>query len=107
MQDVVDAMQDATLVHIACHGVHKADISLRLESGLALRDGILTIKHLSTLNLQKAYFAFLSACDTARDEEISSDQTVHLPAALVFVGFRSVIATMWYVLPKSVRYASC
>lgn len=37
----------------------------------------------------------LSACETATGDSEQPDQAVHLAAAMLFVGFRSVIATMW------------
>ena len=42
-------------------------------------------------------FAFLSACHTAVGDEHAPDEIIHLAAAMQFVGFRSVIGTMWAV----------
>jgi CHAT domain-containing protein len=39
--------------------------------------------------------AFLSACQTAMGDETTPDEMMHLAAALLFAGFRSVVATMW------------
>jgi CHAT domain-containing protein len=47
------------------------------------------------LDLKDAFLAFLSACETAKGDKEQPDQTVDLAAAMLFVGFRSVIATMW------------
>ena len=42
-------------------------------------------------------FAYLSACHTTVGDEESPDEVIHLAAAMQFVGFRSVIGTMWAV----------
>ena len=94
---VVDKLQDASLVHLACHG--QQDLQNPLESGFCLTDGErLTVSKLMQLKLKNAFFAFLGACETAKGDSTHSDQAIHLAAAMMFVGFRSVIATMWQVV---------
>ena len=66
-----------------------------LESGFIMRDDILTIAKLMPLSLPKAFFAFLSACETAKGHAGQPDQAIHLAATMLFIGFKSVIATMW------------
>jgi CHAT domain-containing protein len=97
-------MQAANIVHLACHGVQ--DIRNATQSGFCLNDGRLTIAKLMELKLDKAFLAFLSACETAKGDEKQPDQVMHLAAAMLFAGFRNVIATMWYVhvLASSYRY---
>jgi CHAT domain-containing protein len=93
IKTITDALQNANLVHLACHGTQNAKDAL--SSGFHLFDGTLTVSHLMNLDLKNAFFAFLSACETAKGDEMQPDQTVHLAAAMLFVGFRSVVATMW------------
>lgn len=93
--EVLDNLPTASILHLACHG--EQDATNPLESGFCLRDGRLTIGELMKLNLQNAFFAFLSACETAKGDSKQPDQAVHLAAAILFVGFRSVIATMWCI----------
>jgi tetratricopeptide (TPR) repeat protein len=83
----------AQIVHISCHGIQHA--SLPLESSFCLADKNLTISELMRLDLRSAFLAFLSACETAKGDRIQPDQTVHLAAAMMFLGFKSVVATMW------------
>jgi CHAT domain-containing protein len=47
------------------------------------------------LDLKDAVFAFLSACETAKGDTEQPDQAIHLAAAMLFVGFKSIVATMW------------
>jgi CHAT domain-containing protein len=47
------------------------------------------------LQSQTIKLAFLSACETAKGDEKSPDEAMHLAATMIFAGFRGVIATMW------------
>lgn len=92
---VAEYLPEANIVHLACHGVQETTDAL--ESGFCLRDGRLTVRKLMAFNLQNATFAFCSACETAKGDSQQPDQTVHLAAAMLFAGFKSVVATMWWV----------
>jgi CHAT domain-containing protein len=89
-------MQAANIVHLACHGLQ--DVSDATQSGFCLGDGRLTISKLMKLRLDDAFLAFLSACETAKGDQNQPDQVMHLAAAMLFSGFKSVVATMWCVL---------
>jgi CHAT domain-containing protein len=90
---VVEVFKSTNMAHIACHG--KQNVGNALSSGFCLSDSNFSISHLMGLDLKNAFFAFLSACETAKGDMKQPDQTVHLAAAMLFVGFRSVVATMW------------
>lgn len=92
VRDVLQCIHDANIVHLACHGVQDSDA---LRSGFCLQDGDLTISALMKQRLDRGLLALLSACETAKGDVRHPDQTVHLAAAMLFAGFRSVIATMW------------
>jgi CHAT domain-containing protein len=99
---LAEVFKSTNLVHIACHGNQNA--AHALSSGFCLSDGTLSISRLMDLDLKDAFFAFLSACETAKGDVKQPDQTVHLAAAMLFVGFRSVVGTMWSVISsQSVR----
>jgi CHAT domain-containing protein len=93
--DVSDALESANFIHLACHGTQ--DATHPLSSGFCLSDRILTVEELTRRDLKGAFFAFLSACETAKGDKAQPDQTIHLAATLLFTGFKSVVATMWYV----------
>jgi CHAT domain-containing protein len=93
MSRVDQSLRSSNLAHIACHSMQ--DAKAALSSGFYLSDGILTITRLMDLDLKNTFFAFLSACETAKGDKEQPEQTVHLTAAMLFVGFRSVVATMW------------
>ncbi|KAF9458486.1 CHAT domain-containing protein, partial [Collybia nuda] len=90
---VLGRFAEASIVHLACHG--QQDALNPLESGFCVEDGRLTVAQLMEQNSQKAFFAFLSACETAKGDSSQPDQSVHLAAAMLFAGFKSVVGTMW------------
>lgn len=93
VHDVILRLPDASFLHLACHGIQ--DRTNALDSGFVMRDSMMTVAQLMSLKLPHAFLAFLSACETAKGDERQPDQAVHLAATMLFVGFRSVIGTMW------------
>jgi CHAT domain-containing protein len=91
--DVARSLESAQLIHVASHGTQNP--LQPLQSGLCLNDGILTVERLMKLDLKDAFFAFLSACETAKGDKEQPDQTIHLAATMLFTGFKSVVETMW------------
>jgi CHAT domain-containing protein len=87
------SLREAHWAHIACHGIQHP--TKPLESSFCLADGHLSVSELMKLDLKDAVFAFLSACETAKGDAAQPDQVIHLAAAMLFVGFKSVAATMW------------
>jgi CHAT domain-containing protein len=93
VERVTERIKSASFVHLACHGLqHRTNA---LESGFYLNDGKLTISKLMELQLDRPWFAYLSACETAKGDAEQPDQVMHLAAAMLFAGFKHVIATMW------------
>jgi CHAT domain-containing protein len=87
------AMARASWTHLACHAIQQhADPD---QTGLALWDGMLTISELAAQPPQKRELAFLSACQTATGSINHLDEAIHLAAAMQYLGYRHVIATMW------------
>jgi CHAT domain-containing protein len=92
---VTKAMSDSNWVHLACHGSQRQDNPTK--SGLMLEDGCLTLEEVIKLDLPKAEFAFLSACQTVTGEETLSDEAVHIAGGMLLAGYRGVVATMWSI----------
>lgn len=92
-QSIVDNMHGVSILHLACHG--KQDSINPLDSGFCLSDGKLSVDDLMRQNLSDSVLAYLSACETAKGAKGQPDQVVHLAATMLFIGFRSVVATMW------------
>jgi CHAT domain-containing protein len=94
--DILAQLPFTSILHLACHGYQNPVDPL--DSGFVTGDGILPVWKLVSLQLPNAFLAFLSACETAKADEKQPDQVIHLAAAMLSAGFRSVIATMWYVI---------
>jgi CHAT domain-containing protein len=93
LANVLVEMEDATVIHLACHG--RQDPENPLASAFVLRDGLLTVSHIIQLKLRKAHFAFLAACESACGVREQPDEAIHLGAAMLFMGVKSVIGTLW------------
>jgi tetratricopeptide (TPR) repeat protein len=93
VERVTERIKTASFVHLACHGLqHRTNA---VESGFYLNDNKLTISRLMELQLDRPWFAYLSACETAKGDAEQPDQVMHLAAAMLFAGFKHVVATMW------------
>ena len=95
---VLAAIADHSWVHLACHaGQQRADPA---RSGFALWDGTLTITDLAAQPTRGRDLAFLSACETAASSARHLDEAIHLAAAMQFLGYRHVIATLWTIADR-------
>lgn len=82
-------------VHLACHGSqHPSDAT---QSAFHLYDGPLSLADLMRTTSDDAELAFLSACQTATGDENNPEESVHLAAGMLAVGFKGVVATMWSI----------
>jgi CHAT domain-containing protein len=92
---VTKAMKDCNWVHLACHGTQKPEEPTK--SALILEDGHLTLEEIIKLNIPKAEFAFLSACQTTTGDEKLSEEAVHIAGGMLLAGYRGIVATMWSI----------
>jgi CHAT domain-containing protein len=91
--EVLAMFQSSQIVHLACHGIqHREEPH---KSRFCLSTGDLMVSELMRMDLKGAFLAYLSACETAKGDKKHADEVVHLAAAMLFAGFRSVVATMW------------
>ena len=93
---VLEYLPNASVAHFACHGIQ--DITKPLNSSLILPGGNLKISEIMAKDLPNASLAFLSACETAKGHQDLPDEVVHIAASMLFAGFHSVVATMWFVI---------
>lgn len=90
----------ARIVHFATHGL--IDEARPDRSGLLLTassptdDGLLQVRDVYRLRLN-ADLVTLSACDTARGQNITGEGMIGLTRAFFFAGAHSVVATLWDV----------
>ncbi|KAG1755431.1 CHAT domain-containing protein [Suillus lakei] len=98
----LEALQQNTWVHLACHG--KQDHEQPYNSRFVMRDKPLTLLDIMENNSPQAEFTFLLACHTAVGDEKTPDEVIHLAAGLQSSGFKSVIGTLWGVSDALAKY---
>jgi CHAT domain-containing protein len=84
-RNVLEALTSHTAVHFACH----AD-----AGGLDLSESTLTISALSRVQLTAPDLAYLSACETARQDIHLPDENLSIAAAFNLAGFGHIIVTL-------------
>jgi CHAT domain-containing protein len=95
ISSVLQSIPQADVVHFACHGRQiNAD---PLRSGFELSDGRLTLEHLMRLHIPRGQLAYLSVCESAAADANQPDEAVNIANAMLYVGFKSIIATSWSV----------
>ncbi|VDC05864.1 unnamed protein product [Peniophora sp. CBMAI 1063] len=92
---VKSAMNRHQWVHLACHGSQNQMNAT--QSAFHLYDGPLTLSDLMGIAADNAKLAFLSACQTAVGDEKVPEESAHLAAGMLAVGFKGVVATMWSI----------
>ncbi|MGY2116630.1 CHAT domain-containing protein [Nocardia gipuzkoensis] len=90
---VLATLPAATWAHFACHA--DIDFAAPSRSGLRLHDGVLSMPQISSLQLERAELAYLSACSTAIRGFRHADESLHPAAAFHLAGFRHVLASLW------------
>ena len=95
---VIEGMENAHWIHLACHGTQ--DLDNPTKSAFILADGNLELAEIIKHPLPHAQFAFLSACQTATGDIKLSEEAVHIAAGMMLAGYRGVIATRWAIMDK-------
>jgi CHAT domain-containing protein/tetratricopeptide (TPR) repeat protein len=94
--NVLAAIEAATICHFSCHGAN--DWHNPLRSGLLMaNDEMLTVEDLFALPGRQARMAVLSACETGIVGTAAPNEVVALPAAFLQAGFAGVVASLWPV----------
>ncbi|MBK9163797.1 MAG: CHAT domain-containing protein [Acidobacteria bacterium] len=93
-ESFVRAAVGAGSLHIACHGLFRADNPM--YSSLQLADGRLTAADAAKLRL-KAELVTLSACETGRSEIAGGDEMLGLARGFLSAGAGSLIISLWNV----------
>ncbi|KAJ7451014.1 CHAT domain-containing protein [Mycena galericulata] len=90
--EVVKNLQESSVVHFACHGIQ--DSKNPLDSSLMLSDGRLKVSQImrrqesdySEGSGKPMSLAFLSACETAKGDNSTPDEAMHLAATFFLQG---------------------
>ncbi len=91
-------LKNASLIHLATHGIFDANEPLKGAIALApdQGDGLLTAEEILLGDRLNAKLVVLSACDTGRGQ-ITGDGIIGLSRALLAAGIPSAIVSLWPV----------
>ena len=95
VENILPALKTCSWLHLACHGLPNFDSPL--QSAFALYDRDLTMEAIASEKLDSAEAAFLSSCFAAAGGQHTPGEAMHLTASMLFIGFRSVVGTLWEV----------
>ncbi|MEA5600374.1 CHAT domain-containing protein [Nostoc sp. UHCC 0252] len=98
LESVLALLPDCNFLHLSCHGT--ANLREPLNSGLAMSDGLLTLRQILDLKLSDQggiRLVVLSACETGLVGTELADEAISLPTGLLQAGVAGVIASLWCV----------
>ena len=91
---VAEALEDADIVHFACHGTVRADNPM--FSGLLLSDGYLTVQELELRDLAP-HRVVLAACEASADIAYTGGELLGFVSALIARGTAGVLGSIQLV----------
>ncbi|MGH9277656.1 MAG: CHAT domain-containing protein [Acidimicrobiales bacterium] len=97
---VMEAMEGATMLHVAAHGTYRADNPL--FSALQLFDGPLNVFDLEGLDAVPDVVV-LAACESGRPRVYPGDELMGLASALLSLGARTLVACVNVVPDEAAR----
>lgn len=86
------AVAQADILHIACHGLFRADNPI--FSALKLHDGWLTAVDVLRFDLPGSLVT-LSACESGRSHVFAGDELMGLPRAFLGAGASTLVVSLW------------
>ncbi|CAE6429600.1 unnamed protein product [Rhizoctonia solani] len=87
-------MQNAHIVHFACHGTQ--DLANPLRSRLEFsRSSKIEVEELMSEPMPNARLAVLLACETAQGDQQLTEESLHLAGTMLFAGFYGAVGTLW------------
>lgn len=87
-------LPSAGVVHLACHGIFRADNPM--FSALKLADGWLTAATVAQLRL-RCTLVVLSACESGRGQSSGGDELLGLARAFLGAGAATLVVSQWMV----------
>jgi hypothetical protein len=102
---LAEALATATHVHVAAHGMF--DVDDPAASAVYLHDGALALRELAAARPRDLRMVALSTCWSAEAATLPGRERICLPTALLDIGARSVIASLWEVDDQAGRAVMC
>ncbi|MEV6871687.1 CHAT domain-containing protein [Amycolatopsis sp. NPDC051128] len=88
-----DSLPSRPYAHFASHAI--SDVDHPVNSGLALWDGLFSVRDICKLHIDGAQLVVLSGCSTQHTAPRLADEAIHIASAFQVCGYRHVIGTMW------------
>lgn len=100
----LESLEDTDIIHLACHGVFRADEPV--FSHLLLADdnaghGACFLPDIFNLKLKTPTLVAISACESGLNRPSSGDDLIGFARGFFYAGAPSVLATLWRVNDKS------
>ena len=93
VRSVVERAPGSALVHLACHGMYRADSPM--FSALRLGDGWLTAADVIALDLRGSTVV-LSACESGRHGVAAGDEVIGFTRAFLGAGASTLVSSLWH-----------
>ncbi|KEP44956.1 CHAT domain protein [Rhizoctonia solani 123E] len=92
-------MQNAHIVHFACHGTQ--DLANPLRSRLEFsKSSKIEVEEIMNEPMPNARLAVLLACETAQGDQQLTEESLHLAGTMLFAGFYGAVGTLWKMEDK-------
>lgn len=88
-------LKNTRVIHFSCHGHFSSERPM--HSGLELIDGQLSAEEILQLGPLQAELVVVSACETGLNHLMPGDELMGLTRALLGVGVRSLLMTLWKI----------
>ncbi|EWC48082.1 hypothetical protein DRE_02661 [Drechslerella stenobrocha 248] len=101
-EQVVEALQRCSIVHLACHGEIHPDPSRSRILFRDWEDHSFSVHDVASMNFaQRARLAYLSACHAGTSKDtFLLDEAIHMTGACQLAGFPAVVGTLWKLLDE-------
>jgi CHAT domain-containing protein len=86
-------LRSHSAAHFAVHGFF--DRASVWDSGLALKDGVLTLEEITGLEIFRTRVVTMAACETGQASVSSGDEVWSLATGFVFAGVPAVVSAQW------------
>lgn len=99
--EVARSVAGAEIIHLACHGLFRADNPL--YSSLRLYDGPLMVRDCRNLDLRACRLAVLSACETGISKITDGEEALGLVRGFLSAGAANLVLSHWVVEDSATR----
>jgi CHAT domain-containing protein/tetratricopeptide (TPR) repeat protein len=96
-KQLLDAKQEADVIHFSCHGIFSTTSSLETGLALSAREFLSFDQIAGKLRVKPGAMAVLSACETGKIFIDNAEEYLGLPYAFLCAGCSTVISSLWHI----------